>query len=184
MPRRGTNDADRRRETLRDNIWPGSDEWIWDINDPATIGFATVPRLLPLVCHLLKHLAENKAGDPSSVYTELWCRDYGQGIITISDEQDCAFASGYTGNRAVRTWRERMFALVELKFILAERDGNREYGQVLLLNPIEVCAQLRAEGRVPSEWWTAFVRRAGDIGAKIPKKSNLPGSKSRVAATG
>jgi hypothetical protein len=105
---------------------------------------------------------------------ELWCKDWGQGIISIQDEQECAFAAGYSGNRAVRTWKERMYALVELGFILAKQEGNREYGQVLLLNPLAVAARLRGEGRVSDEWWTAFVRRANDIGAKIPANPALP----------
>lgn len=181
MTRRRQNDADRRRETLRDNLWPGADEWIWDPNDAETVGFATVPRLLPLILHLLKELSGGRSGDPSSVYLELWCRDFGQGIISVSDEQECAFAAGYDGNRAVRTWKERMYALVELGFILAKQEGNREYGQVLLLNPIAVAARLHAESKVSDEWWTAFVRRANDIGAKIPNYPILPGKTPRPA---
>ncbi len=98
-----------------------------------------------------------------------WCKDWGQGIISIQDEQECAFAAGYSGTRAVRTWKERMFKLVELGFILARQEGNREYGQVLLLNPITVCAKLNGEGKVADEWWTSFVRRAGEIKAMIPR---------------
>src|SRR5262249_2504832 len=108
------------------------------------------------------------------VYLELWCKDWGQGIIWIQDEQECAFAAGYTGNRAVRTWKERMFKLVELGFIKTRQEGNREHGQVLLLNPITVCAKLHREGRVPDEWWTSFVRRAGEIKAAIPDPPFFP----------
>lgn len=71
-----------------------------------------------------------------------------------------------------------MFALVELGFILARREGNREFGQVLLLNPIVVAAKLHGENKVCEEWWTSFVRRANDVGAKIPKKPTLPGQPS------
>jgi hypothetical protein len=182
MARRRHNQADRKREVLRDNLWPGSGQWIWDPSDVETIGFATVPRLLPLILHLLKELSGGRAGDPSSVYLELWCRDFGQGIITVSDEQEFAFAAGYDGNRAVRTWRERMYALVEQGFILVKQEGNREFGQVLLLNPISVCTWLRAENKVSDAWWTAFVRRANDIGAKIPKTPALPGKPAAPVA--
>lgn len=174
MGRRRQNDADRKRETLRDNLWPGASQWFWNPNDPETVGFATIPRLLPLILHLLKELSGGRSGDPSSVYLELWSRDFGQGIIAISDEQECAFASGYSGNRAVRTWRERMYALVELGFILAKREGNREFGQVLLLDPIAVVTRLHTLGRVNEDWWTAFVARANEIGAKIPQAPILP----------
>jgi hypothetical protein len=169
MFRRKQNDADRRRENLRNNLWPGSEGWIWTINDELVVGFATMSRLMPWISTLIRDLSGGRAGDPSSVYLELWCKDWGQGIISIQDEQECAFAAGYSGNRAVRTWKERMFKLVELGFIKSQQEGNREFGQVLLLNPITVCAKLRAEGKVADEWWTSFVRRAGEIKAAIPK---------------
>jgi len=169
MSRRKQNDADRRRENLRNTLWPRSEGWIWTINDEAVVGFATISRLTPWICALIRDLSGGRAGDPASVYLELWCKDWGQGIISIQDEQECAFASGYSGTRAVRTWKERMFKLVELGFILARQEGNREYGQVLLLNPITVCAKLNGEGKVADEWWTSFVRRAGEIKATIPR---------------
>jgi hypothetical protein len=168
--RRRTGRPDRRRRDLRDQLWPGSAAWIWDINDnKGVVGFATIPRLMPWVLHLIKILTNGeKTGDPSPVYLELWCRDYGQGIISIADEMECAYASGYSSSRALRTWRSHMLKLVELGFIFAKAEGIREYGQVLLLNPLAVCARLKKEGRVPDEWWTSFSRRASDIGAPIP----------------
>lgn len=154
----------RRRKVLRDALWPGSEGWIW--HRSSNQGFTTIPRLLPLVLHLIRRLA--RKGDPSTVYMDLWARTYDEGIVSIDDEEECAYGSGYTGTRAVRTWREHMLNLVELGFILARRDGNREYGQVLILNPLGVSARLHAEGKLPEGWWTAFVRRASEIGAVIP----------------
>jgi hypothetical protein len=69
-----------------------------------------------------------------------------------------------------------MLRLVELGFILHKREGLREYAHVLLLNPLAVCAQLNAEGRGPEKWWTAFVRRANEIGATIPAPIELRGA--------
>lgn len=173
---RRENAQDRKRKELRDQLWPGASAFIWDVSDKEKVkGFATVPRLLPLVLHLVGHLASGvKGGDPSMAYLELWCRDFGQGIISISDEQDCAFASGYAGKRAVRTWREHMMKLVDLGFILAQAHGNREYGQVLLLNPLAVCHRIHLEGKTPDGWWAAFVSRATQISAVIPAPLELP----------
>src|SRR4051812_31213796 len=72
--RRKVNSADRRRRDLRERLWPGSAALIWDLNDvDGVVGFATVPRLLPLVLHLIKQLAGGeKGGDPSPVYLDLW----------------------------------------------------------------------------------------------------------------
>ena len=144
---------DRNRRLLRSKLWPGLRSWIWDLRDDEVKGFATLPRLLPLVCHLLKVLssgnAANATGDPSPVYYDLWCRDFGQAIVTVRDEQECAYASGYNSTRAVRTWRAHMLQLVELGFILAKQDGLREYAHVLLLDPLAVCARLHEEKKVP-----------------------------------
>src|ERR1700680_13831 len=69
--RRRANTADRRRRDLRDHLWPGSAKWIWDMNNSETVGFATVPRLLPWVLHLIKILVDgDKGGDPSPAYLE------------------------------------------------------------------------------------------------------------------
>lgn len=173
---RKVNSADRRRAALRDRLWPGSAGWIWDFNDrDGVVGFATVPRLMPLILHLIKHLAGGAGGtgDPSPVYLELWCRDFGQGIVSISDEMECAYASGYSSSRALRTWRGHMLRLVELGFLMNQQEGLREYGQVLLLNPLAVCARINAEGATPDGWWAAFVRRANEIGAPIPAPLDL-----------
>src|ERR1700722_19170838 len=60
-----------RRIKLRDHIWPGAEKIIWHRleND----GFITIPKLLSLICALLKEIAEN---DPSRVYLDLWCRTF------------------------------------------------------------------------------------------------------------
>ncbi len=154
----------RRRERLRETLWPGSGSLIWQRS--TNLGFTTVPRLLPLVLHLIRRLTEK--GDPTSVYLDLWCRSHDEGIVSIVDEEQCAYAAGYTGTRALRTWREHVGKLADLGFIRVKREGNREIGHVLLVNPLAVCSRLHAEGRVPEEWWVAFASRASEIGATIP----------------
>jgi len=173
--RRRINTADQKRRELREQFWPGSSKWIWDPNDRSVVGFATVPRLLPWVVHLINILVEGKGGDPGGAYLELWCRDWGQGIISISDEESCAYGAGYRSTRARRTWREHIQKLVDLGFIKTMAQGNREFAHVLLLNPLGVCARLKAEGKVPTEWWGAFVSRAAEISATISVPLQLPG---------
>jgi hypothetical protein len=168
MPRK-QNAHDEKRTMLRNQFWPGSATEIWDFKDPDTKGFATIPRLTPLILHLIRILVAKRSGDPSSVLLELWCRDFGQGIVRIADEQECAYSSGYSSNRALRTWRGHMLTLAELGFIRTKRKGNHEYGHVLLRNPLLVCVELHAVGKVPDEWWTVFLERASEIKAEIPE---------------
>jgi len=116
--------------------------------------------------HLIKHLS--KKGNPSLVYFELWARAFDEHIITVIDEDASAYACGYVGTRAVRTWREHIFALCELGFIKVAAQGNREIAHILLLNPLSVCADLFQRKKIPAEWWNAFISRAGEIDATIP----------------
>ncbi len=164
---RGRNAAGRKRERLRERLWPGSGDDLW--NRKFEKGFATIPRLLPLVLHLIKIL--NNKGNPSLAYLELWARAFDEHIITITDEEGAAYACGYTGTRAVRTWREHIFALRELGFIKVASQGNREIAHILLLNPISVCVALHRNNKVPEEWWAAFAYRAQEIGAEIESEA-------------
>src|SRR5258708_8762048 len=92
--------ANERRQELRETLWPNSEGRIWDRkkND----GFITTPRLLPLVMHLIKILAVK--GDPSVAYLEIWCRVFDEGLVSVNDENAFAYAAGYSGARAARTW--------------------------------------------------------------------------------
>ena len=157
-----------RREALRNSLWPGSSAWIW--NRKTSDGYVTIPRVLPLVLTLMRQLCQKE--DPSSVYLDLWARNWDEGIVSITDEEDCADSSGYISKRAVRSWRERIWKLVQLGFIKVEADGNRKIGHILILNPLMVCAKLRGEKiPLPDGWWPAFTRRAQEIKAVIPTDS-------------
>jgi hypothetical protein len=165
---RNKSKADQRREDQRNELWPGSAKWIWDLNDQEnTVGFATISRLMPWVMVLIRHLA-GKGKDPTGIYWELWCRDMRQGIVQINVEQECAYASGYVSTRALRTWREHVQLLADLHFLKTERNGNREVGYVLLMNPLAVARWYHDQGMDPPGWWTAFTQRAREIGAPIP----------------
>lgn len=165
----GQNKQAQKREQLRDTLWPDSGSNVW--NRKENKGFTTIPRLLSIVMALISELSPQR--DPSKVYFELWTRAFDEGLVTVSDESEHAFCAGYTGNRAVRTWKERVLTLIELGFIKAMPHGNREYGHILLLDPLRVCCELRKSGKfkVTDEWWSVFVRRAGEIGATIGESS-------------
>jgi hypothetical protein len=165
---RKKNTADRKREVARNELWPGSAACIWDPTDTeSTIGFATMPRLMPWIMVLIRELA-GKGINPTGAYLELWCRDWGQGIISITDEQEHAYASGYRGQRGLRTWREHMQKLADLHFIRIVGKGSRAIAHVLLLNPLAVAHWYHTEGLTPPGWWAAFRDRAREIKATIP----------------
>jgi hypothetical protein len=163
-----------KRIALRDSFWPGAAGVVW--SKSTAKGYGTIPRILPLVMRLMQDLSAK--GDPSGVYLDLWARDFGEGIITVSNEEDFAYSSGYSGPRAARSWRERIEKLIQLGFIRTKEQGNRDVAHILLLDPYYVCAKLRADGKIPADihasWWSAFVARAQEIKAVIPEIAPHP----------
>ncbi len=152
--------AEVKREELRDQLFPGSANEIFDrkIHD----GFSSVPRTLGLMLTLLEQLAE-KGKNVSRVYSELWFRTTDCMFFEVDDEDGIAYASGLS----VRRWRERVDILEQLGFVRIKPNGARKYGYIFLPNPNELAARLRKDGRAPDEWWGAFIKRCSKIGYKL-----------------
>jgi hypothetical protein len=98
------------------------------------------------------------------VYLALLARHWDSGIVEVTNEAELAYESGYTGQRAVHTWRERMRLLGELGLIKVRASGNQKYRYVLLIHPGKVVDDLRKREDIVSEpWWTAYVARRQEI---------------------
>src|SRR4051812_23946125 len=95
------NRAVERRRQLRDLIWGADVENdIWHKREK---GFCTIPRWLTLIATLIRLLTRNV--DASRVYMDLWSRQYEDGFLEVSDEQEFAATCGYAnGPRGVRSW--------------------------------------------------------------------------------
>lgn len=156
------NAAERKRAELRAQQFPNENPLeLWTGKDEK--GFFSAPRSLPLVVRLINQLAD-KSIDPTTVYLDLVARHMGAGIVEMVAEEDHAFSAGYGGNRAARTWRDRMEVLEGLGFIKVRRRGPRRYGYVLLVHPSLAVKRLRDQGRVPDEWWEVYISRQMEVG--------------------
>lgn len=154
-------------EKIREENFQVPKSKVW--NRKKEDGYTTVPRTMSLIMELLQRLSEKK-NDPSQVYFELWCRVFDEGIVEITNEQDVAFASGYTTpSRGVRSWRERIAQLEKLGFIKTKSVGKAKYRYILILHPHQVIAVLREEDRVPDDWYSAYEDRMREIGGDIPE---------------
>lgn len=140
-----------RRAVLKNQYWPDENEWAGTGS-----GWFKAPRTLPLILALLSHKQMTAGRDVSRVYIELLARHMDCGVIEVGNEADHAYAAGYTGTRAIRTWHERMQILENLGFIKSTRVGNQRYRLVLVVDPLHAVAELRAKGRVPDAWWEAY----------------------------
>ena len=116
-------------------------------------------------------------GKPAGMtYLAIWCRLNSPGIVELSSEKSMAFETGFSGERAVDTWRKRMKQLKALGFIDYKGVADHDYQWVLVLNPHHVVQRLgsKVQERLRSAWW----QRGLEIGAKDLKE--LP---ETVAAT-
>lgn len=145
---------EKKRNELREELFPGA-ERCWRGYEET--GYFCAPRTLPLILSLLKSKEIRGKDDPSLVYLELLSRHMGQGLVEMTYEDEHAFASGYRGNRATHTWRERMMVLEEIGFIKSVKKGNRRYGYVLLIHPTIVIQRLRDDDKIDDDWWTSFI---------------------------
>lgn len=143
-----------RRAQLKKRYWPNEEAW-----NGTGSGWFRGPRTVPLILVLLSHKELTAGHDVSRVYLELLSRHMDGGVIEIGNEADHAYAAGYTGTRAVRTWHERMKLLGELGLIQSKRVANQPYKLVLLVDPLHAVTELRKQGRVPDSWWEAYLLR-------------------------
>ena len=163
--------AQERRAALRDNIWPGSRRVIW--RSKGQTGFVPLPRVLPLVAELIR--ATGGKGDPTKTYMDLWFRCFDDGYVQISNPQAQAFAAGYRGTRAVRTWKEHMLRLAELQAIFVKGGPANEFKHVLLVDPLRLATTLKEKmpDEVPEDIWLMILERVEEIGASIPRPKAL-----------
>lgn len=130
----------KQKLKLRSSLWPNLDEtrlWIRTQRK----GFTTVPRGLPLVMKIMDELSVGKP--PSSAYLDLWCRARDECFVTIVDERERAFYSGFSGQRAVSAWQGRMRVLQKLQFIDVKEGPSGPFNYVLIWNPYLVIEDLR-----------------------------------------
>lgn len=148
-----------RREEIRKQHWPQEDLWTGEKNlmtGAKEFGWFPAPRTLPLILSLLRSKQISQKKDPSSVYLELLSRHRSEGVIEMAHEADHAFASGYEGSRAVRTWQERMKILEQNGFIKAAKVGNR-FKYVTIIHPTVAVQKLRDNKKIPDNWWHAYI---------------------------
>ena len=155
----------KKVDALRDELWPdinSADIWTRKTSQ----GFTTIPRTLPLIGSIADALSAT--GKPVlQTYMELWCRVYDNGFVNLSKQLEIAFCSGFSGQRSVSTWKERMKILHELGFIDIKDGPSGPFSYALIYNPYQVVQKHKAAGspNFPEDRYAALFERALDIGA-------------------
>jgi hypothetical protein len=180
---------------LRNTLWPDAATRAWD----RTIygGFTTLPKTLPMICRIMDDLSK---GFPlSSTYIALWCATWDNAFVRLGRSADLAFASGFSGERAERTWTDRMRRLEGAGFVEIKPSGASKMGFAFIPNPHGVIFQLRAAKTDPSApperkalaggltegAFNAFIERALELGCNDVKailESSSPSTPSETAS--
>jgi hypothetical protein len=153
----------KRQLEARAKIWPGiSNHMLWERTERD--GFATVPRALPLIMNIMDDLS-GKGFPVGQTYFELWCRLYDELFLTLNRPEEMAFFAGFTGQRAVRTWKDRVRRLAALGFIDLKSGPLGELSYAIFFNPYHIIKRAYIRGEVSEDKYRALVIRANEIGA-------------------
>lgn len=159
----GIKKIEEKRNKLKSALWGeelnGFKIWDRKIHD----GFTTIPRVIPQISRIMDKFA-GKGKPVSSTYLSLWCNVFDGGFIEIKDKGRFAFESGFTGERAVTTWTNRMRKLESLKLITAKPSANEEFRYVIILNPLNAVKNLY-DNEPKDEFYNALLGRMSEIGA-------------------
>jgi hypothetical protein len=179
---RGKNRSILRRQLeTREKLWPGvTNEHLWYRRDRD--GFASIPRTMPLIMSIVDDLS-GKGLPVGQTYFEMWSRLFDECFLVLNRPEELAFHAGFSGQRAVRTWKERVRRLRDLAFIDIQSGPMGELSYALFWNPYHVIRKHHAERRVREDKWRALIVRANEIGAtdleQEIKSSREAGSASR-----
>jgi hypothetical protein len=152
-----------KRAKIKEEFFGDDDAWTGEKEK----GWFRAPRTLPLILDLLSSKQLSGRLDPSKAYLELLARHIDSGLVEMTDEGSHAYAAGYSGTRAVRTWQERMKKLQEIGFIKTKQIGNRKYAYVLLVHPTVAIQRLKEANKIGETWYDTFRAR------QIEVKDNL-----------
>jgi hypothetical protein len=153
----------KRQLEARLRIWPEvTSKMLWDRTERN--GFATVPRALPLIMNIMDDLS-GKGFPVGQTYFEMWCRLYDELFLTLNRPEEMAFYAGFTGQRAVRTWKDRVKRLADLGFIDLKSGPLGDMSYAIFFNPYHVIKRAYLKGLVAEDKYRALVIRMNEIGA-------------------
>ncbi|HGM6730598.1 TPA: hypothetical protein ACKQBZ_001681 [Stenotrophomonas maltophilia] len=152
--------SERAQQQLNLHFPNFAPQWLWrrKTND----GFTTIPRTLPIA---MQAIDDQSKGQPAGhTLLGLWSRAPDNPLISIENPATFAAEAGFSGERAVDTWRRRMKRLRELCFIMTKPGPSGDLHFVLLLNPNVAVELMRTRGQVQDGLYGRFLDRLIEVG--------------------
>lgn len=174
------NKMEERASDMRIELWPDTKkEDLWDRK--LANGYTTMPRTMTYLMNIIDTMSK---GQPAGMtYLTIWCRLFSPGIVELASEKRMAFEAGFTGERAVDTWRKRMRHLKNLGFIDYKCSSEHDFQWVLVYNPHHVILRLgpKVQERYRSAWKERAIEiRAKDIGPPPQQRANKKPAKNEA----
>jgi hypothetical protein len=153
----------RRQLDARRKLWPElTDDMLWSMDKE---GWVALPRLMPLILSIMDDLS-GKGFPVSRTYLELWSRmRIEESFLALNRPEEMAFHAGFEGQRALRTWKDRMKRLANLGFIGVKPGPLRDLSYAVIYNPYHVVKRAYLAGQVHENKWQALVIRANEVSA-------------------
>ena len=122
---------------------------------------------MPIIMNIIDQLSDGSKRT-SITYLALWGRAFDEMYVSLQNADELAFHSGFTGQRAVRTWRERIKVLDELRFVRTAPGTAGQYSHAVILNPHFAIRRLHAAkaSGLTAASFNALVERAIAVSAE------------------
>jgi hypothetical protein len=163
MARKTTRTILQRQLDARGKLWPElTDDMLWSMDND---GWVALPRLMPLMMSIMDDLS-GKGFPVGPTYLELWSRmRIEESFLALNRPEEMAFHAGFEGQRALRTWKDRMQRLAKLGFIGVKPGPLGDLSYAVIYNPYHVIKRAYLAGQVQENKWQALVIRANEVGA-------------------
>jgi hypothetical protein len=149
-----------RQLEARAKLWPElKAEELWTIDNE---GWAPLPRLMPLMMSIMDDMS-GKGVPVSRTYLELWSRLREERFLTLNRPEEMAFHAGFEGQRALRTWKDRVQRLHDLGFIELKDGPLGDLSYAVFYNPYYVIRRAHLNDKVQDRKWQALIIRANEL---------------------
>ena len=160
MAKRAHRTILKRQIEARTKLWPSLDEaMLWNMDNE---GWVALPRLMPLMMSIMDDMS-GKGHPVSRTYLEMWARLREEQFLTLNRPEEMAFHAGFEGQRALRTWRDRVQRLANLGFIGLQVGPLGDLSFAVFYNPYYVVKRAYHAGKVQERKWQALMIRANEI---------------------
>jgi hypothetical protein len=152
----------QRQLEARAKLWPElAEQMLWGMDNE---GWVAAPRLMPLMMSIMDDLS-GKGFPVSRAYFEMWARLRDEHFLTLNRPEEMAFHAGFEGQRALRTWKDRVRRLADLGFIGLKPGPLGDLSYAVFYNPYHVIKRAYLKGHVQEKKWHALVIRSNEVGA-------------------